>query len=199
MIFHPKQFNSMYNNLAANCGEPAILLHSYTVSLVQWVNPLLPFMRNLGSISRRVLMWNRDSLVSVVSLHWWPWCDWSLWPRLRQAPSQTVTRLLCRQCDNPIWSHTALLSWFHAWCRSSFRLHNRHSRLLGGSLWTTCNLAACILHTQSHWSGGSTLCFLSWGTRVQSRGGYSCETRILLLVFSRYNTIYVQLMWIAGK
>ncbi len=50
-------------------GEPAISLHSYTVSLVQWVNPLLPVMRDLGSIPRGVLMWNRSTTVSVVSLH----------------------------------------------------------------------------------------------------------------------------------
>ncbi len=32
-----------------------------------------------------VLMWNRDSPVSDVSLHWWPRRDWSsLWPRLRR-------------------------------------------------------------------------------------------------------------------
>jgi hypothetical protein len=49
-------------------GEPAISLHSYTVSLVQWVNPLLPAMRNQGSIPRGVLTRNRDSPVSVVSL-----------------------------------------------------------------------------------------------------------------------------------
>ncbi len=30
------------------CGEPAISLHSYTVSLVQSVNTLLPVMRDLG-------------------------------------------------------------------------------------------------------------------------------------------------------
>jgi hypothetical protein len=50
------------------CGEPSISLHSYTVSLVQWVNPLLPVMRDLGLIHRRVLMWNRDSPVCIVSL-----------------------------------------------------------------------------------------------------------------------------------
>ncbi len=50
------------------CGEPAISLHSYTVSLVQWVNPLLPVMRDPGSIPRGVLMWHRDSPVSIVSL-----------------------------------------------------------------------------------------------------------------------------------
>jgi hypothetical protein len=34
-----------------------------------------------------VLQWNRDSPVSVVSLHWWPRHDWSLWPPLRRASS----------------------------------------------------------------------------------------------------------------
>jgi hypothetical protein len=43
----------------------------------------------------------------------------------------------------------------------------------------------CI-HTMSHWSSGLPVCFPSWGTQVQSPGGYLCETRILLLVLSRY-------------
>jgi hypothetical protein len=34
------------------CGELAISLHSHTFSLVQWVNPLFPDMRDLGSIPR---------------------------------------------------------------------------------------------------------------------------------------------------
>jgi hypothetical protein len=97
-------------------------------------------MRNLGSIPRGILIWIRDSPVSVVSLHWWPRCDWLLWPRLRRALSWTVTKLSCRQYDNPTWSHTALLSQFHTRCRSSFQVHNRHSRLLGGALWRACNL-----------------------------------------------------------
>ncbi len=34
---------------------------------------------------------------------------------------------------------------FHVRCRSSFRLHNRHSQLLGGgALWRACNLTALI-------------------------------------------------------
>jgi hypothetical protein len=118
-----------------------ISLHSYTVPLVQWSTRLFPIMRDPGSIPRGILLWNWDSPVSVVSLQW---RDWSLWPRLRQALSQTVTRLSCRQCDNPTWSHIALLSWFHAPCRSSFWLHNRHSQLLGGALWRACNLTAFI-------------------------------------------------------
>jgi hypothetical protein len=102
---------------------------------------LLPDIRDPGSIPSGVFMWNWDSPVSVVSLHWWPRHDWSLWP-LRWDSSQTVTRLSCWLCDNPTWSHTALLSWFQARCRSSIWLHNRHSRLLGGALWRACNLTA---------------------------------------------------------
>jgi hypothetical protein len=34
------------------CGEPVISLYSHTVSLVQWVNPLFPVMRDPGSIPR---------------------------------------------------------------------------------------------------------------------------------------------------
>ncbi len=56
--------------LTIYCGDPAISLHSYTVLLVQWSNHLLPVMRDLGSIPRRVLIWNRDSPVNVVSLQY---------------------------------------------------------------------------------------------------------------------------------
>ncbi len=45
----------------------------------------------------------------------------------------------------------------------------------------------CI-HTQFHWSSGPPICFLLWGTRVQSPGGYLCVTGILLLVLSRYKS-----------
>ncbi len=107
-------------------------------------------MRDPGSIPRGVLMWNRDSPVNSVSLHWWPRRDWSLWPRLRLAFFWTVTRPSRRQCDNPTWSHTALLSWFHARCSSSFQLHNRHSRLLVGS--PVESLQSHCIHTRFHWS-----------------------------------------------
>jgi hypothetical protein len=166
-----------------SCWEPAISLHSYTVPLVQWSTRLLPVMREPSWIPRGILKWNRDSPVSVVSLHWWPQSDWSWWPCLRRASSQTVTRPSCQQSDNPTWSHTALLSWFHTRCRSSFRLHNRHSRLLGGS--PLESLQSHCIHTQFHWSSGPPICFLSWGTQAQSPAGYLCETGILLLALSR--------------
>ncbi len=81
----------------------------------------------------------------LVSLHWWPWRDWSLWRRLRRASSQTITRPSYRQCGNPTWSHAALLSRFHAPCRSSFWLHNWHCRLLGGS--SVESLQSPCIHT----------------------------------------------------
>jgi hypothetical protein len=147
------------------------------------------------------LMWNRDSPVSLVSLHWWPRCDWSsLWPRLRLASSRTITRPSCRQCDNPTWSHTAFLSWFHARCRSPFRLHNRQSRLLGGS--PVDSLQSHFILTMSHWSSGLPVCFLSQESRFKSPGGYLCETGILLLVLSCYSTfLYIglpSLLWGVG-
>jgi hypothetical protein len=90
-----------------------------------------------------VLMWNQNSLVSVVSIHWWPWHHWSLWPHLRRASSQTITRPSCWQCDNPTWSHTALLSQFHARCRSLFPAsQSMESAVGGGTLWRACNLTS---------------------------------------------------------
>jgi hypothetical protein len=53
-------------------GEPAISLYSHHVPLVQWTTRLLPVLRDPISIPRGVLMWNRDSPVSIASLHWYP-------------------------------------------------------------------------------------------------------------------------------
>ncbi len=80
------------------CGEPAISLQSHHVSLVQWTTHLLPVTRDLGSKPLGGFCENWDSPVSIVSLHWWPRCDWSfLWPRLRRASSRTITRSSCWQ------------------------------------------------------------------------------------------------------
>jgi hypothetical protein len=153
-------------------------------------------MRDLGSIPRGVHMWNRDSPVSIVLLHWWPQHDWSLWPRLRRASSLTVTKPSYWQCDYPTWSHTALLSRFHSHCRSSFQLHNQHSQLLGGS--PVESLQSHCINTQFHWSSGPPVSFPSWGTRGQSPGGYICETGILLLALSLYK-MYFPTYWIFFK
>jgi hypothetical protein len=141
-----------------------------------------------GSKPLAGLMWNRDSPVSVVSLHWWPWRDWSiLWPRLRQASPRTITRPSCRQCDNPTWSHTALLSRFQTRCRSPFRLHNRQSWLLGGS--PVENLQSHFILIMSHWSSGLPICFPSEGPGFKNPWGDLCETGILLLALSCYTTL----------
>jgi hypothetical protein len=134
-----------------------------------------------------VLMWNLDSPVSAVPLHWWPRCDWLLRPRLRRASSRTVTRSSCWQCDNPTWSHITFLSRFHARCRSPFQLHNRWSRLLGGAPWRACNLTSfspCL-------TGPVDYPFASRhkGCGFKSPGGYVCETRNLLLALSCYRRI----------
>jgi hypothetical protein len=80
----------------------------------------------------------------------------------RALSPTTVTRPSCWQCDSPTWSHTALLSRFHAHCRSPFWLHNRRSRLLGGS--PVESLQSHMILTMSHWSSGLT-CLLP-ATRV---------------------------------
>ncbi len=48
-------------------------------------------MRDLGSIPKGLFMWNRDSPIGIISLHWWPQRDRSLWPRLRRVSSQTLS------------------------------------------------------------------------------------------------------------
>ncbi len=124
-------------------------------------------MRDPGSIPRVLLMWNWDSPVSVVSLkvHWWPRRDWSLWPRLRRASSWTVTRPSCWQCDNPTWSHTALLSGFTLAEGPPSGFTTDIVGCWGGALWRACYLTAFI-----HSSTGPPV-YLSWGTWVQSPGG----------------------------
>jgi hypothetical protein len=94
---------------------------------------------------------------------------------------------LGRHADNVIitWSHTALRSRFHAHCRSFFRLHSWHSRLLGER--PAESLQSHWIHTQFHWSSGPPICFPSWGTGGSIPRGYLCETRIILLAFSRYS------------
>ncbi len=63
-----------------------------------------------------------------------------VWGGLRPEPS--LGRRANNVINNPTLSHTALLSRFHAHCRSSFRLHNRHSGCWGRALSRACNLTA---------------------------------------------------------
>jgi hypothetical protein len=106
-----------------------------------------------------VIVWNRDSLVSIASLHW------ILMWLIIVGSSQTVTRPSCWQCDNPTRSRTAFLSLFNARCRSPLWLHNRQSLLLRGS--PVESLQSHFILTMSHWSSGLPVCFPPQGTRVQ--------------------------------
>jgi hypothetical protein len=46
-----------------NCGEPAISLDAYHVSLVQWTTHLFPIMKDPGSIPRGVLTVGAVSII----------------------------------------------------------------------------------------------------------------------------------------
>jgi hypothetical protein len=153
--------------LLGYCVEPAISLHLYTVPLVQWSTRLLPVKRDTGSIPRKVLMWNRNSPVSVVTLHWWPWHDLSLClllgrnrPKLGRRADNVIipldlTQLFCpgfTLAGGPHFGFTTDI--VGCWGRSPMESLQSH----------------CI-HTQFHWSSGPPFCFPSWGTRVQSPGG----------------------------
>ncbi len=59
------------------CADPAILLHSHTVPLIQWFIRLLPSwgtrIQSSGGRGYTYIMWNRDSPISVVSLQIQKW------------------------------------------------------------------------------------------------------------------------------
>ncbi len=88
-----------------------------------------------------------------------------VWGGLHPEPS------LGRRADNVIitWSHTALQSWFQAHCRSFFRLHNWHSRLLGER--PAESLQSHCIHTQFHRSRVHPFASRHEGPGVQSPGG----------------------------
>ncbi len=132
-------------------------------------------------IPRGVLMWNRDSPVSVVLLHQWP-------PNVIDHFCGPVWGGLCPQpsLGPRTWSHTAFLSRFHARCSSSFQLHNRESAA-GGE---PCGEPAISLHFHHVSMVQWTTCLLPvTRTEVQIPGGYLCGTGILLLALSRYKFI----------
>jgi hypothetical protein len=91
------------------------------------------------------------------------------------------------QCDNNTWSCTALLSRFHARCRSSFWLHNDIVGCWGGALWRACNLTAFIPSS----TGPVVHPFASRheGPGFNHQGGYLCGTRVPLLVLSGYKLV----------
>ncbi len=118
------------------CGEPAISHDSHHVSLVQWTNPLLLSQGTWVQIPWGVLMWNWDSPVSVVSLHWYPRRDWSstgLRPQLSLGPrADNVTIPLdLTQPSCPGFTLAAGLP---------FGFTTNGVGCWGGALWRACNL-----------------------------------------------------------
>ncbi len=74
---------SFLSGVVTFCVDHAISLQyiQNTVPLVQWSSWSLPVMRDLGSIPRGVLMWNRESPISVVSLQFPHVCCFCLFKR----------------------------------------------------------------------------------------------------------------------
>jgi hypothetical protein len=62
---------------------------------------LLPITRDPGSNSQGVLMWNRDSPVSIVSLRWWPRRDSDHW---LCCPSVGASLAFAPTMCKPTWS-----------------------------------------------------------------------------------------------
>ncbi len=99
-----------------------------------------------------VLMWNRDSSVSFVSLHWWPRCDWSLWPQpelsLGPCNDNVIIPLILTQLSCPGFTLAAGLPsgftadgvgcWGGGPCgESAISFHSHHVSLVQ---WITCLL-----------------------------------------------------------
>ncbi len=135
-----------------------------------------PGFKSLGG----VLMSNRDSPVSVVSLHWWPWGDWSLWPHpkpsLGPSADNVIIPLDLTQLSYPGFTLAVGLP-------SGFTTNGVGCWV--GALWRACNLTSispCL-------TGPVDYPFASChkGPGFKSPGGYLCGTRILLLALSRYS------------
>jgi hypothetical protein len=135
---------------------------------------------------RGVLMWNRDSPVSVVSLHWWPRHDWSLWPCLRRASSLgpradiVIIPLDLTQLSCPGFKLAAVRP-------SGFTTDG--VGCWGGALWRACHLTwflPCLTGPVDY-----PLASRHKGPGFKSPGGYLCETGILLLALSLYTLIII--------
>ncbi len=170
-----------------DCGEPAISLHSHHVSRVQWTTRLLPVMRDPGSIHRRYLCETGilqlalsryigdPNVIDHCGLVWGRLCpEPSLGPRANNVIIPLdLTQLFCPgftlAAGPPFGFTTDIVGCLGEPCgEPTISLHSHHVSLVQ---WTT-------------------VCFPSWGTRVQSPGGYLCETGILLLALSCYRMLF---------
>jgi hypothetical protein len=131
---------------ALNCYTVKSLQSHFVLTMSHWFSGLTLCFPPQGirvQIPWGVLLWNRDSPVSVVLLHWWPRCDWSfLWPRLKRASSRTITRPSWWQCDNPTWSHTAFCPGFTLAAGPPSSFTTNRVGCWGGALCRACNLTS---------------------------------------------------------
>ncbi len=160
-------------------------MHTCTVPLVQWSTHLLPVMRDAGSIPRRYLCETRILLLALSHYIGDPdvidHCG-LIRGGLRPEPS------LGHRADNVIIPLDLTQLFCPGFTLAAGPPSGFTTTIVGcrgGALWRACNLTS----PQFHWSSGPPVCFLSKGTRVQSPGGYLCETGILLLALSCYSVI----------
>jgi hypothetical protein len=133
-----------------------------------------------AQIPRGVLMWNRDSPVSVVSLHWWPRRDSNHWlcrPSLGASLGSLPT--MCK--PGTTWSQSS----------SVLVLLPASQPTESASGGEPCEEPAVSLHSHHVSLVQVDYPFPSChkGPEFKSPGGYYCETRILLLALSCYKSL----------
>jgi hypothetical protein len=149
-------------------------------------------------IPRGVLMWNRDSPVSVVSLHWWPRRDRSslcpVWGGPRPEPSlgpradNVIIPLDLTQLSCPGFTLTVGLP---------SRFTTDRVSCGGGS--PVESLQSHSILTMSHWSSGLPVCFLSQGTPFQiPRGVLMWNRDSPVSVVSLHTHNYLGHIWCSG-
>ncbi len=141
-VFLYKYYNNTLglNSRVANYSPVESLQSHMILTMSHWssgLTCLLPATRVTGSNPREVLMWNWDSPVSVVSLHWWPRRDWS---STGLRPQQLS---LGPRADNvTVPLDLTQLSWpgftLAAGLPSGFT--TKGVGCWGGALWRACNL-----------------------------------------------------------
>ncbi len=175
---------NLFAGYLSACGEPAISHDSHHVSLVQWTNLFASHHKGHRFKSPAgVLMWHRP--VSIVSLHWWPRCDWS---STGLRPHQLS---LGPRADNV----TVPLDFTQLSCPVSRSL--QVSLLASQPTESAAGGEPCGEPAISHDSHHVSL--VQWtnlfasrckGHRFKSPGGYLCGTGILLLAMSRYRQMF---------
>jgi hypothetical protein len=128
-------------------------------------------------------MWNRDSPVSNVSLHWWPRHDWSS-TGLRPPNCRLALMPTMWQCH--LFSHSFPVPVSRS-LQVSLLASQPTESAAGGE---PCGEPA-ISHDSHHvslvqWTNLFASCHR--GHRFKTPGGDLCETGILLIALSRYST-----------